>query len=298
MNKFFKTIFTILSILLFSGALYGLTKATLGNYFLNSPFTGVLMVIGVVVLGYILVKGNKAMWKYLVLILSTGFLTTVTSCQKAKANQSVVFSSDCGQTWSKVNSGDAVPISGVNTCFLKYIIPNFPMQGEAIFVANLKGKVKVKATLDYDYSIVEPLLFIREAKYLGSANKDADSNEALDASAFEAAENRVIDKRIKDISKEVFNQEDIVEMDQDAVEARLEDKFNEVLKKYGIKLNFITLVFEPDEQTNQAIDVSVAMRIYDSRGLGELGKRIIEAKAGAAKITTVVNQPTVKKEEE
>jgi hypothetical protein len=49
-------------------------------------------------------------------------------------------------------------------------------------------------------------------------------------------------------------------------------------------LNFITLTFDLDEQTRQAIDVSTAMKIYESKSLQEVGKQVIIQKAGATKI--------------
>lgn len=51
-----------------------------------------------------------------------------------------------------------------------------------------------------------------------------------------------------------------------------------------IKINFITLTFDLDEQTRQAIDVSTAMKIYQSKGLEELGKQVMIERAGATKI--------------
>ncbi|MFM8835054.1 MAG: hypothetical protein ACKOEV_15745 [Cytophagales bacterium] len=57
-----------------------------------------------------------------------------------------------------------------------------------------------------------------------------------------------------------------------------------MLEPLGVHLNFITLTFDLDEQTRQAIDVSTAMKIYESRGLVEIGKEVISQRAGATKI--------------
>ncbi|MFM8738919.1 MAG: hypothetical protein ACKOC0_01800, partial [Cytophagales bacterium] len=137
--------------------------------------------------------------------------------------------------------------------------------------------------IDYDNSITEPLEFIKQAKYLGKANTDADDEEAI-GNAFEGAENMVIDKRIKDVSKGIFIDADIVELDQSELENRLLNESNKVLEPLGVHLNFITLTFDLDEQTRQAIDVSTAMKIYESRGLVEIGKEVISQRAGATKI--------------
>ncbi len=170
------------------------------------------------------------------------------------------------------------------------------MQGEMKFLANLEGKVKVISEIDYDYNITEPLAFIREAKTLGKSNTDADSTEALDQSAFEGAENRVIDKRLKDVAKRLFLAEDIVDLDQADLEEKLLTEANKVLERYGVKLNFITLTFLPDEQTRQAIDISTAIRIYKNNGIDDIGRSVMVARAGATQIT-VENKTEIPQQE-
>ena len=54
-----------------------------------------------------------------------------------------------------------------------------------------------------------------------------------------------------------------------------------------------TLTFDLDDQTRQAIDVSTAMKIYESKNLGEIGKQVIIQKAGAARLV-VENNPQEK----
>ena len=158
------------------------------------------------------------------------------------------------------------------------------MQGDSRFITNLKDRVRAFVHIDYDYSITDPLEFIKQAKFLGKANAHADNDEALESSAFEGAENMVIDKRIRDISKSIFINEDIVELDQAEIENKLLEESNKILAPLGVSLNFITLTFDLDDQTRQAIDVSTAMKIYESKNLTDLGKAVIIQKAGAAKL--------------
>ncbi len=61
-------------------------------------------------------------------------------------------------------------------------------------------------------------------------------------------------------------------------------------------LNFITLTFDLDEQTRQAIDVFTAMKIYDSKGLSDVGRQIMVSRAGATMIT-IENKSTPLQEE-
>ncbi|GAA4357962.1 hypothetical protein GCM10023185_23080 [Hymenobacter saemangeumensis] len=220
----------------------------------------------------------------------------VQGCNYAKSNQQVVVSTDCGMSWKRIVAGESVPKGIGNPCFMKVVMPNYPMQGDSRFVSNFKDRVRAAVHIDYDYSITDPLAFIKQAKYLGKANKDADSNGALDPQAFEGAENMVIDKRIRDISKGLLLSEDIVELEQAELENKLFVESNKVLEPLGVHLNFITLTFDLDEQTREAIDVSTAMKIYDSKSLSELGKEVIAAKAGASKLVIESKQPEPAKE--
>lgn len=283
MNKFTKIVLTSLAVLIAISASVAIYDITMGNFFANAGIiTSGLLIIGVVVLFYILISWVKHLWT-LSLILFIGF--TIQGCSHAKVNQQVLISNDCGMNWKSITSGDVVPKGAMNPCFMKVVIPNYPMQGDSKFISNLAGKVKVNVEIDYDYSIINGLAFIREAKYIGKTNADVDSDDALNSVAFESAENRVIEKRIREVAKALFVNEDIVELDQTELEDKLEAASNKMLEKFGVKLNFITLTFIPDEQTKEAIDVATAMRIYESKGLKEIGEKIMAQRAGATKIT-------------
>ena len=280
MKTFSKIAGTTILLTIIGGILLGIYKCYIGNYLLNNWIMAIIGLVGAIGLITFLGITIKSLWK----VLSVFTLLFLIGCNYAKSNQQVVVSEDCGMTWKKINAGDAVPKGGLNMCYMKVVIPNYPMQGESKFIGNLKGKVRVNTHVDYDYSIIEPLAFVKQAKYLGKANADADSEEALD-SKFEGAENSIIDKRIKDVAKNVFLSEDILEMEQSELEERLFVESNKILEQFGVKLNFITLTFDLDEQTRQAIDVATAMKIYESKQLGDLGKTVISARAGATKIT-------------
>lgn len=292
MNNFLKTIITGFGVVAIIGIIFGITKAFNGNYAFNSPLGFICILLIAAAMIYYIGYAIKEMW-VMSLFLIVVFLQ---SCNYAKSNQQVVISDDCGMSWKKINAGDAVPTGGVNACYMKVVIPNYPMQGDSRFITNLKDRVRASVHIDYDYSITEPLAFIKQAKYLGKANATADSNEALDNSAFEGAENMVIDKRIRDVSKSMFLKEDIVDMDQAELENNLLDASNKSLEPFGVHLNFITLTFDLDEQTRQAIDVSTAMKVYESKGIKEVGERVIIQRAGANKITVENKTETVQSE--
>ena len=211
-------------------------------------------------------------------------ILTLASCQYAKSNQQVIVSSDCGQTWEHIKPGEAVPKSALNACFMKVVVPNSNMQGETKFMSNMQGQVHISAEIDYDYNITDALKFIYQAKSLGRANTHADSDDAIDKS-FEAAENAVIEIRIKDVAKTIFLKSDITAYDQAEIETMILSKTNEVLLPLGVQLNFITLTIVTDEQTRQAIDAVVAYRIYQNNNMAAVGDNAIVALAGASKIT-------------
>ncbi|MGJ1335687.1 hypothetical protein [Sphingobacterium siyangense] len=291
MKNLAKTCFTLMIIIGVLGGTYGIYKMVAGNYAMNDPFS-----FGFILMAYIiLVAGAYVATKRIWTLLIIGVVITFQSCNYAKSNQQVVVSEDCGMTWKKINAGEAVPKGGLNMCYMKVVVPNFPMQGEATFISNLKDKVRANVHIDYDYSIIDALAFIKQAKFLGKANVDADNEEAIGKS-FEMAENMVIDKRIKDVAKRIFVDEDIVELDQSEIENHLLAESNKVLEQLGVHLNFITLSFDLDEQTRQAIDVSTAMKIYESKGLTDLGKQVMSQRAGATKITVENKTEAVKSE--
>jgi hypothetical protein len=281
MKIIFKICAIVLLITLAISAAVGGIKALSGSYVANAPLaTTSLMVVGIVALIALVVFAVKSIWTLCLLLLFVAV-----GCNYAKSSQQVVVSDDCGMTWKKINAGDAVPKGTMNACYMKVVMPNYPMQGDSKFISNFKDRVRAEVHIDYDYSIIEPLAFIKQAKYLGKANTDADSDGALDPGAFEGAENMVIDKRIRDISKGIMLSEDIVELEQADLEQTLQTEANKVLEPLGVRLNFITLTFDLDEQTRQAIDISTAMKIYESKGLSDIGKQVMAARAGAPKIT-------------
>lgn len=277
-TKIFITLFTLLAVV---SGVFAMAKMMSGNYFstVNTALPIFYILIAVAVL-IVIFKGLKYMWTSLAIAC-----IMMTSCHYAKSNQQVVISEDCGMTWKKINTGDAVPRQGMNKCYMKVVMPNYPMQGDCKFVSNFSERVRANVHIDYDYNIVDQLAFIKQAKYLGSANANADSEDALSASAFEGAENSVIDKRIREISKSLFLKEDIVELNQADLESLLHTESNKLLEPLGIHLNFITLTFDLDEQTRQAIDVATAMKVYESKGISDIGKAVMVARASATKIT-------------
>lgn len=227
--------------------------------------------------------------KNLILIISLAIiLLGLQSCERSQANVRTLISNDCGVTWQLIPAGQTIP-KRITACELKTTIPGAPMTGESHFKTNFANKVKTNIDMDYEYEIIDPVKFITEAPYLAKSNSDAD-DVSSNNSRFESAENSIIDKRIKDIARDLLLDIDIVEFDQSEFEDILQSKVNKALEERGVRINYLSFVPTPSEQTEQAIDVATAMKIYESKNLQEVGKQVIANKAGATKIEMSVKQ--------
>jgi hypothetical protein len=210
------------------------------------------------------------------------------ACDKAMANVQTLYTTDCGQNWKLIQPGSAIP-KNIGMCSYKVTVPDYPLQGETRFKTSFKDRVIANVEIGYEYVIVDAMKFVGEAKYLGKANTDA-QDASNSSSAYESAENTVIDKRLRDVVTNLLVKQDIVEFSQAEFEDSLLVEINNRLTDKGVKLNFLSFVPTPEEQTRMAIDLMTAMRVYESKGLGELGQRVAAARAGAARIE--VNAPT------
>ncbi|RZL15605.1 MAG: hypothetical protein EOO89_12770 [Pedobacter sp.] len=215
---------------------------------------------------------------------------SLTSCDRAQSNVQTLYTNNCGVSWQLIKAGETLP-KGLGMCSYKVTVPDYPMQGESIFKSAFKNRVMAKIEVTYDYSILDAIKYVGEAKYLGKINSDSD-DEVNSSKAYETAENSVIDKRIKEVARDLLISEDIVDFSQAEFETKLLESVNELLKSKGVKINFLSFVPIPEEQTRQAIDVVTAMKIYESKGLTEVGKSVTSARAGATKV-----EVTVQKEE-
>jgi hypothetical protein len=216
------------------------------------------------------------------------FVLLASGCSYASANVQTLVSDDCGKSWRLIPVGQSVPVRHL-ACEYKVTVPDYPMSGETRFKTSFKERVLALVETSYEYVIADAKVFIGEAKYLGRANADSEDASNI-ASAYESAENTIIDKRIRDAATDMLRNQDIVDFSQAEFEDALLAEVNKRLEDKGVRLNFISFVPIPEEQTRLAIDTLTAMRVYETRGLAELGRSIIVAKAGAAKTDVSVNE--------
>ncbi len=265
--------------------------------FVTTCFSGGFPLWGgflVFLLGRLILKSDWGGDGRILLLLSPLFLQ---SCDHAKSNQIVVVSENCGLDWKQIANGEAIPTGTGNYCFMKEIMPGYDMQGTMEYYVLYKNQVKVKMYLTYNYQIFEPLLFMKAAKQLGTTNSNADQAQ-VDNQRFEGAENRVIEVHIKKVTSDIFENQDVVSHDINALEFVAQDSINLKLAVRGVRLTNVEMVPDFQPQTQTAIDVSNAITIYKSNGLEELGHEIIKQKAGATQIIINNEQAQTGKEKE
>lgn len=294
-----KKILYVLIVLIYLAVLYQWYSVYIAGKQFNvmAPFQNILTATFPFWGAALVVLAIKAIRKFksssLMTMISVVCLSMFTqSCaERAQANQQTLLTTDCGVTWQLIKAGEAIPrCMAMCQCHYSVKVPDYPMQGESRFKIMFKGNVLANIDVSYDYVINDAIGFISEAKYLGKMNAGAD-DVSNTSSAYEMAENAVIDKRIKEISRDLILSEDVVDFSPSDLEDTLLMKVNELLKDRGVQLNFLNFVPQFDEQTRLAIDVATAQKIYASKGLDDWGKAISVARAGATKITIEEQSP-------
>lgn len=216
----------------------------------------------------------------------------LTACDRAPANVKVIQTTDCGKSWKEIRTGDRIPTTTGNVCGYNVSMPDYPMQGDAEFLTQFKNNVLVRVQIGYDYQIDEPLRYIEYAKFLGKMESSTGGGQA--DSRYESAENVVIDLRLRELVTSKTSAHDIVSFNPSEFEDEIFKDAGKVLLERGIRINSMTFVVLPEEQTRMAIDAATAMAIYESKGLGEFGKQIAIARASASRITQTNTVPAVK----
>lgn len=219
-------------------------------------------------------------------LLALAAVLSLVGCSRAPSNVKTMQTSDCGVTWTVIKPGERIPSTGVNVCGYNTVLPDYPMQGDTEFLSQFQGNILVRVKISYDYEIVDGLKFLKVAKFLG---KQSGSSEQAAAGthmpAFETAENVVIDVRLRElVTSQTLNQ-DIVVFNPSAFEDKLFKLANEQLSERGVQLNSMTFVTVVEDQTRMAIDAATAMAVYRSKGMEELGNRLVVARAGATTVT-------------
>lgn len=223
-----------------------------------------------------------------IIIAATAILAT--GCARTPSNVHVISTTNCGAAWEKLDVGSSVPKHTGNPCGYTVALPNWPMAGDAKFKTQFAKKVLSKATLSYTYVITNPLAFINEARYLGKMGGSLELSAESTGERYEMAENIIIDKLLREVTTDLTRELDVVDANPAEIEDAIFKKAKDALDKKGVTLSDLALVIENDEQTRLAIDAATAVRVYEAAGIGDVGKQVMAARAGATQIT--VNSAT------
>lgn len=230
------------------------------------------------------------------IIIAALAVIVLVGCQRTPSNVHVLSTTDCGATWTKLNVGSSVPKHTGNPCGYTLAVPNWPMAGDAQFKTQFAKKVLSNARMSYTYTIVDPIAFIGEARYLGKMGGSLELSSDQIGTRYEMAENIIIDKLLREVTTTLTRSLDVVDANPAEIEDAILKNAKEVLEKKGIVLSDLALVIENDEQTRLAIDAATAIRVYDAAGIRSVGESVMAARAGATKIqinttgTTTVEQ--------
>lgn len=234
----------------------------------------------------------KSILATVTIVVSAVFLT---GCARAPANVHVLSTENCGAEWKKVETATAVPKHPGNPCGYNTALPAWPMPGDADFKTQFKGQVLAQVRFSYTYQIIDPIAFIKSASYLGKMGGTLEISADDTGKKYEMAENMIIDKSIREITGDLTDSMEIVDANPSQIEESVFVKLGEALKKRGVQIVDMQMVLMPEEQTRLAIDTATAIRVYRNANIEEVGKQVMIAKAGAARIQLDVQK--VAKEE-
>lgn len=208
-------------------------------------------------------------------------LLTLLSCKgSVNPNEWVVSTGTCWNTMTVSKAGDMIPRL-MTPCDRMVILPATEMSADVNCETKFAGRVAGQVNIVYQWKITDPIAFIQSAKSITSA-ATIDKHK-IDPNALESIENAVVDKMLVDLvreytpNKEAGLDEKTIEND---VSAAASSKFaNRGVSLYNMSVN---VNFSP--QTEEALDVISALKFYEQNGQVEIGKKVIEAKAGATKV--------------
>jgi hypothetical protein len=221
-------------------------------------------------------------FKTLALIATMALATS--ACSRAPSNVHVISTTNCGASWTKLNVGETVPKHTGNPCGYTVAIPNWPMAGEVKFKTQFAREVLSDVEMSFTYIIVDPIKYISYARYLGKMGESLEISAESVGGRYEMAENIIIDKLLRAVTTEHTRNIDVVGANPAEIEDHIFSRVKRDLNNKGVEIPDLALVIKNDELTRLAIDAATAVRVYDNAGIGDVGRKVIVARAGAARI--------------
>lgn len=228
----------------------------------------------------------------IIFILFFAFLFA--SCQsKVNPNEWVVSTGTCWNTMTVSKAGDIIPRL-YTSCDRMVILPATYMSMDFNCETKFQGRVAGKVNFTGQWRISDPVTFIQNAKSITSSNTD-DGNK-INVNSLEEIENGVVDKMLIDLIRE-YTPDKEAGIDELEIEKDLDKLAKTKLSNRGVEFANISINVNFSNQTEEALDVISALKFYEQNGQAELGKRVIEQKAGATVINVTVKKDEVRNEE-
>ena len=219
---------------------------------------------------------------------------TMLSCQsRVNPGEWVVSTATCWNTMTVSKAGNLIPRL-ITTCDRIVILPATELAAE--FKTETKFAQRVAGTIEitYQWRITNPIEFINSAKSITSSATS--EGHKIDPNALEAIENAIVDKLLINLVREYTPTVAPTDIDELKIEKHLQELAKEGFTDRGVEFNNLSVNVNLSPQAEEALDVISALNFYKENGQEELGRKIIEAKAGATKI--VINQHLEKQTQE
>lgn len=209
-------------------------------------------------------------------------LTSLACRPTSNPNEWVVTTSTCWNEIQVLEAGDVIPRL-YTACDRAVVLPATELSAEfkteVKFSKRLAGDVEVT----YLWKITDPREFISAAKTIVSSPTYSDHK--IDPDILESIENSIVDKMLKDLIRGFTPKIDAGDIDELQIEKQLAALSAESFKGRGVEFSNLSVNVNLSPQAEEALDVMSALNFYRENGEEELGRKIIEAKAGATHIT-------------
>lgn len=215
-------------------------------------------------------------------LLSIIIVLLLFSCKgKINPNEWVVSTSTCWNEMNVLKAGQPIPRL-ITTCDRIVILPATELSAEfkteTKFAKRLAGVVE----LTYQWRITDPIKFVSSAKSIVSS--PTMDGYKIDPNNLESVENAVVDKLLINLIREYTPKIDPSDINELEMERELQTISDSDFVDRGIEFSNLSVNVNLSPQAEEALDVISALNFYRENGEEELGRKIIEAKAGATNI--------------
>ncbi len=215
------------------------------------------------------------------LFLFSFLLLALTACQsKVNPNEWVVSTATCWNTMTVSKAGDMIPRL-YTTCDRMVVLPATYLSMDFNCETKFQNRVAGKINFTGQWRISDPITFIQNAKSITSSSTD--EGNKIDVNALEEIENGIVDKMLIDLIRE-YTPDKEAGTDELEIEKDLDRLAKTKLLNRGVEFTNISINVNFSNQTEEALDVISALKFYEQNGQEEIGRKVIEAKAGATNI--------------